>query len=262
MSPAVQRPEPVDFSLLAHDYDTVIPYFRTLASHLVRTAPPDGLTLDVGTGKGAVLASVAPSHRCIGVDRNLDMIVAGQPGARVPFVQALAEGLPFRDQTFNTVYMCALLRFVGDPVGVLGEAWRVACPGSTIAIAEPHQRDPRWTFLAALLQRELRAAGVWRASRRFTVEETCHWLGEVGFTDVRCRWVEESFIFRDVDQWWSWCMTLNIRLLVDLLPVTRREAVAALARDRARRLLGPDGLVMPQTVALVTGHRQARPRET
>lgn len=45
---------------------------------------------------------------------------------------------PFQDNTFRQVYMNHVIEHVTDPLQVLGEVWRISCPGATVHLKLPH----------------------------------------------------------------------------------------------------------------------------
>jgi demethylmenaquinone methyltransferase / 2-methoxy-6-polyprenyl-1,4-benzoquinol methylase len=69
--------------------------------------------------------------------------VRGQ--ARIGFVVGRAEGLPFRDATFDALTFTYLLRYVEDPYLTLQELARVVVPGGIVASVEfAVPRAPVW----------------------------------------------------------------------------------------------------------------------
>jgi SAM-dependent methyltransferase len=119
---------------------------RTAERHAAFFLPllrPGMALLDVGCGPGSItlgLARAVSPGRCTGLDSDADVIAAAREMARdqanLTFEHADAEQLPFADQTFDAVFMHAVLQHLDDPAAVLGEAWRVLKPGGVIGVAD------------------------------------------------------------------------------------------------------------------------------
>lgn len=103
-------------------------------SRTVLPMAPDGLVLDVGSGRypnprADVLCEREPvrGDRRAVIDR--------------PFVVADAAALPFRDRSFDLAIASHLVEHVDDPAAVLTEMSRVAASGY---VETPHRRFERW----------------------------------------------------------------------------------------------------------------------
>jgi len=87
-----------------------------------------GLEVGVGTGRFGVFLGagfgVDPSHRMT--------LVSKSRGLRV--CEAVAEDLPFRDGTFESVLMVTVICFLDDPDKALSEAYRVLTPRGSVII--------------------------------------------------------------------------------------------------------------------------------
>jgi arsenite methyltransferase len=106
--------------------------------------PPGGIALDVGSGPGAVTASLAraagPGGLALGVDISEPMLaraVRAEAGPQVGFLRADAQRLPLRDQTVDAAVSIAVLQLIPDPVAALAEIARVLRPGGRLAIMVP-----------------------------------------------------------------------------------------------------------------------------
>src|SRR5208282_3017305 len=104
--------------------------------------------LDVGCGVGhwtRKLARVLPgTAQVIGVDREELWVAKAAQRAitaglseRFQYRVALAESLPFDDETFDLVTCQTLLMHVPDAEHVLSEMFRVTRPGGLVLAAEP-----------------------------------------------------------------------------------------------------------------------------
>lgn len=72
----------------------------------------------------------------IGLDPSIGMLLAGREKARFTNVQAMSEGLPFRDQSFDFVTIGFALRHFEDLDGVFRECARVLRPNGKLVILE------------------------------------------------------------------------------------------------------------------------------
>jgi 2-polyprenyl-6-hydroxyphenyl methylase / 3-demethylubiquinone-9 3-methyltransferase len=91
--------------------------------------------LDVGCGGGLMAEEVAAlGLQVTGVDPSPQSIAtarrhAASSGARIEYVEAAGEKLPFPDASFGLVYCCDVLEHVDDVDRVVSEAARVLKPG-------------------------------------------------------------------------------------------------------------------------------------
>lgn len=114
---------------------------NALVELLARRGSPDGSLLDVATGRGALLHSLArserPPRRAIGIDTSPRMLagVGGLPaGWRVG--EGDARELPFADGEFTVVTAAYLLHTIerSDRDRFLAEAHRVLAPGGCLGV--------------------------------------------------------------------------------------------------------------------------------
>lgn len=92
--------------------------------HVVSLTRP-GRILEVGCAEGAIIGELEPKgHFLVGVDISLDRLKAGEPPTI--YVNGLAEELPFRDKSFDTVLLPEIVEHVPDPSRVIAEGIRVA----------------------------------------------------------------------------------------------------------------------------------------
>ena len=84
--------------------------------------------LDVGTGTGVFAETFAgASLRVTGIDPNSEFLdVARRLVPGVEFLEGVAEQLPFKDGSFDLVFLGQVLHEMDDPAAALGEARRVA----------------------------------------------------------------------------------------------------------------------------------------
>jgi SAM-dependent methyltransferase len=104
--------------------------------------------LDVGCGAGQELLPFAlmPGVSCVGADVTPEAGLAGRElfaehatGARVAFVRAAAESLPFAADSFDVV-ICRLALPYTDNVRCLAELARVLSPGGALLLKIHHAR--------------------------------------------------------------------------------------------------------------------------
>ncbi len=86
----------------------------------------------VGTSGQVVLADINASMLQVGRDKLMDLGV----GARIAYVQANAECLPFADHSFDLVSIAFGLRNVTDKDGALRSMFRVLKPGGRLLVLE------------------------------------------------------------------------------------------------------------------------------
>ena len=148
--------------------DTLTP---TVGDLLVNELSPEplGEVLDVGTGAGYLLKTLAPQvKRAMGVDISSDALqlartqVQGAGFSHCVFRRADMYSLPCAADEFDTVTMGRVLAQAADPVAALTEAARVLRPGGRLVLIDDF--DELDTLAdsnpMALLSRWLQAAGL------------------------------------------------------------------------------------------------------
>ena len=116
-------------------------YGPELAGALISAAGvrPGQRALDVGCGPGALTAALAElleGERVTAVDPSepfAEACAARVAGARVEV--AVAEALPFEDDSFDAVLSQLVVNFMSDAAAGVGEMRRVTRPGGTVAAA-------------------------------------------------------------------------------------------------------------------------------
>jgi len=197
--------------------------------------------LDVGCGPGALTAQLVErlgTEAVSAVDPSPPFVAAVR--ARFPEIDArsaVAEELPFPDDTFHLALAQLVVHFMADPVAGLREMGRVTRPGGTIAACVwDHAEGPVSTF--------------WRAARELdpTVRDESELAGAreghlavlctaAGLTDVESASLTVEARFDTFGEWWE-PYTLGVGPAGDLvaqLDDTQRDAL----RTRCAELLPP-----------------------
>ncbi|WP_067933663.1 class I SAM-dependent methyltransferase [Alicyclobacillus kakegawensis] len=145
--------------------------------------------LEVGCGTGRTSVYVQQKYGCtvVGVDVRREMVAkaqrrAGQVGAKVKFVQASAERLPFPADSFDLVYMESVNVFVDHLQQALAEYHRVLVPGGRLLDVEMMIMGP-----VAPAWRES-AKRVYGARRVPDLAGWRHMFQDSGFSNVRALW--------------------------------------------------------------------------
>lgn len=113
---------------------------RVLRDHLAPLIPRDACVLDVGCGDGLIASLILQQRVDVSIS-GVDVLV--RPDTLVPVEEFDGQKLPYADKSFDAILFVDVLHHSYDPVGLLGEAARVA---RQFIIIKDHLRDG---FLAA-----------------------------------------------------------------------------------------------------------------
>lgn len=109
-------------------------YHKRLKLVYQHIIPPGCSVLDVGCGKGDLLAAVKPSLG-VGIDFSSGMVYAAQLAhPELRFIQADAHALPGLDATFDYIILSDLVNDLWDVQNVLNELHRVCGPRTRVVL--------------------------------------------------------------------------------------------------------------------------------
>jgi SAM-dependent methyltransferase len=199
--------------------------------------------LDVGCGPGGLTAELVErlgADAVSAVDPSDPFIAATR--ARLPGVDvrcAVAEQLPFPEDSFDLVLAQLVVHFMGDPVAGLAEMTRVARPGGTVAACvwdHAGGGGPLAAFWRAArdVDPHVRDESGLAGAREGHLAALCR---EAGLTDVEPLSLTITVPFATFDEWWA-PFTLGVgpagAYVAQLDEAQRREL-----RQRCARLLPP-----------------------
>lgn len=129
------------------------PILRRMRLRRVSPHIPEGaIVLDIGCGKSAAfLKAMSPR---IGQGFGVDFKVENTQFGNIKTIQLkLDNHLPFKDSSFNTVTLLAVLEHIENEQQILKEAYRVLVPGGKLVITVPSVwSQPVLEFLAYKLK--------------------------------------------------------------------------------------------------------------
>ncbi|MGD8397914.1 MAG: class I SAM-dependent methyltransferase [Anaerolineae bacterium] len=137
---------------------------KALLKQLLTRFPRANSVLEVGCGTGHFTRWFeAQGLAAAGLDRSMSMLVEAIRLGCPPCVRGDALALPFSDDAFDLVALLTTLEFVGDPVGALVEALRVARLGLILGVLN------RQSLLGRRMERE--GGPIWDVARFFAPSE-------------------------------------------------------------------------------------------
>lgn len=113
---------------------------------LARGVPAGGRILDVGCGRGVLLAELANRGFDVhGVERSASAAQGADPRAEIRIAPEVAAA-GYAPDSFDAVFLWHVLEHLRDPVGTLREMHRIVRPGGKIVVAVPNlaSLQARW----------------------------------------------------------------------------------------------------------------------
>lgn len=132
--------------------------------------------VEVGCGTGRWLRLLrALGIRVVGVDASFGML----RNAQAPVLQALAEQLPWTNQSIDRIFCVNAFHHFSDKMAFLGEARRVLRPGGRLMTInlDPHREIDRWyiyDYFESALETD--------RGRYVATSQIQEWMRAVGFT--------------------------------------------------------------------------------
>ncbi len=141
---------------------------------LKRLYRPTGLSLEVGVGSGRFAKALGLNY---GVDTSLELLKKAKE-RDIKVVQARAEGLPFRDKTFESLLMVVSICFFERPLEALLEARRVLRKGGMLLLGLVLSESPWAQFYR---QKAQQGHPLYSVAKFYSFEEIKGMLSQAGF---------------------------------------------------------------------------------
>jgi 2-polyprenyl-3-methyl-5-hydroxy-6-metoxy-1,4-benzoquinol methylase len=190
---------------------------RALINHLY---PDRGRLLEIGSGFGFLLQTFRRDGWIVtGVepDRNVVRYSAGKLG--IETINGILETANIPDESFDVVIMLHVIEHVPDPVGTLGNIYRVLKPGGCLILETPRYD----TLMFKLLGRRERSVSCGGHIYFFTTDSLRMAYEKAGFSLVQFEYVGRS-------------LTLD-RLAYNVAVMSKRTALQRIMKSLSRRLL-------------------------
>lgn len=209
-------------------------------------------TLDIATGKGAVLfplaEEVGPSGRVVGIDISEQMIVETTAIARkkglewIELLQMDAEKLEFSDHSFDCVFCGFALFFFPSLEKALAEFKRVLKPGGTLAVTTWGEDS----FLDAIVHAEiglLTHAPSLIVNPIWSLQSLQEALNKAGFKNICIREETKEFIHSSFNVWWNSLWTLATRAKLENLSPEQLDTLQARLKAKILPLDKGEGIM-------------------
>jgi ubiquinone/menaquinone biosynthesis C-methylase UbiE len=121
----------------------------------------------------------------------------GQPAlaGRVDYVQADAQNMPFKDNSFEIVISCETIEHVPDPRAAVREMYRVCKPGGTLYLTTPNYLNFMGLYLIYAAVRHPGLKSSQPMDRRFLFPGIRRFVTRAGWTIVRTDGTVHQFPF-------------------------------------------------------------------
>ena len=157
------------FGGLAKSYDSVLAYATLMQDRRWKdwTVRRAGLTngmkvLDIGCGTCVLEESIGPTCQIVGMDLSEEMLAVGRSkrlGNIGSLIHSDGERLPFRDESFDAVLSCYVVKYC-DEGRLVSEAKRVLRPGGRLVLYDfVRPRGVLWPLNAMYAYGGLRVIG-------------------------------------------------------------------------------------------------------
>lgn len=156
-------------------FDTYEDVYRSELAALERLIPEPGRGIEIGVGGGRFAGP-------LGIEYGLDPSPAMLEHARergVDVLRGVAESLPFRSGTFDTVLNVTTICFVDDVSQSLSEAARVLAPSGRLVIGYIDEDSP----VGEIYREKQAESPFYREAEFVTTQELVSALEAAGFTD-------------------------------------------------------------------------------
>ena len=227
-------------------------YAPSLAAALIGTVglDRDDRVLDVGCGPGglaAALAGVVGEENVAAVDPSEPFVSLCRerlPGADVQV--AVAEELPFEDDSFDAAFAQLVVNFMTDPVRGVGEMKRVVEPGGSVAACTWDYKEGMtmirafWDAAHEIAPEGAEEYDEGKNMHHATVEELTGLWEEVGLDQVEGGELSVTVDYADFEDLWAPLPT-GIGPAGAFCASLEPEQQQALRAAMARRLGDPEG---------------------
>ena len=145
------------FDAFAPEYDQSTEWcFDPTLGSILTNGVEGKRVLDLGCGTGLLLKPLRRNNaHAVGVDLSATMLFLASTGGAGPVAQARAEGIPFREESFDVVVSRQMLHYTRE-AEVLCEVRRVLKPGGELRLAQVTSCSERdywfWSLFKAVLQ--------------------------------------------------------------------------------------------------------------
>ncbi|MFD9740405.1 class I SAM-dependent methyltransferase [Umezawaea sp. NPDC059074] len=260
------------FDRAADTYDEVgVPWFRPIALGLAEelAVAAGERVLDIGCGRGALLAPLAEAAGSTGYVLGIDLAprmvrltaedFRDVPQVEVRVADAVAPGLPA--SSFDVVGASLVLFFLPDPVGAVTAWAELLVAGGRLGVATFGPQDERWREVDALftpyLPAQLLDARTSGQRGPFASDEGVEGLLlDGGFFDVRTAHRDVEAVFRDADHLVEFSWSHGQRVMWEAVPETERGGVRERMVELARGYGdGAGGFSFTQRVRYTVGRR-------
>lgn len=260
------------FDRAASTYDAVgVPWFGPIADGLVaELAPrPGERALDIGCGRGAVLAPLArlvgPQGGATGIDLAPEMVRrTAEDLADLPWVDVRigdAQAPAFPPQSFDLVASSLVLFFLDDAATALRRWVELLVPDGRLGVTTFGVQDALWRKVDAVFEpylptwlKDARTSGTTGPFGSDDGMEAL--LAEAGLVDVRTAHRTVHARFRDGEHLLDFSWSHGQRAMWEAVPAGERDVVRARIVDRLAELgVGSSSFTFTQEVRYTSARR-------